>query len=73
MNMQKARGLCEPGIEYCNTRLGVIDTMIDLILDAIGALIASVSGYLYLKNKKIPVFSKLVNEFESLNKKLFKK
>lgn len=69
-NMQKARGL---GLESnCNTRLGVVDTMWDLILDAIGALIASITGYYYLKNKKIPIFSSLIKRFEEKNPNLFK-
>lgn len=70
-NMQRARDLCSPD-EICDTRLGVIDTMIDLILNTIGALIASAAGYLYLKTGGIPVFRGFVEKFEKKNPNLFK-
>ncbi|MDD3072533.1 MAG: hypothetical protein PHH17_01395 [Candidatus Pacebacteria bacterium] len=70
-NMQRARDLCD--LEYfCDSRLGVIDTMIDLILDAMGALIASFSSYLYLKRKEIPIFNRMIKRFEEENPSLFK-
>lgn len=31
---------------------GIVDTMTDLIVDAVGAFLVSVSGFFYLKNKK---------------------
>jgi hypothetical protein len=70
-NMQKARDLdvC-PG---CDTRLGVVDTMRDLILDSIGALIASVAGYFYLKKGRVPLLTRFVKSFEKNNPKLFRK
>jgi hypothetical protein len=70
-NMQKAKGL-EVIYGYCNTSLGVLDTMLDLILDAIGALIASLAGYFYLKNGESFLFGSLVKKFERENKKLFR-
>jgi len=51
---------------------GIVDTMSDLIIDSVGALLASFSGYLYLKNKR----SKLTHSIHSFvknNPKLFKK
>lgn len=71
-DMQKARNLCVEGY-YCDSRVGVIDTMIDLILDALGALLACTIGYLFLKGKKIFFFGEIVKEFETKNKQLFKK
>lgn len=71
-NMQKARNL-EKVYGYFDTRLGVLDTMWDLILDSFGALIASVSGYFYLKKKEIFLFDKLVERFEKKNPLFFLK
>lgn len=51
MNMQKARDL-EQIYGVFDTRLGVIDTMRDLITDAIGALIVSVIGYFHMTHRK---------------------
>ena len=70
-NMQKARNL-EVVYGYFDTRLGVIDTMYDLILDALGAFIASVAGYLYLKNGEFFIFDKLIEKVEKSNPKHFK-
>jgi hypothetical protein len=73
LDMQKSRNLC--GIEniYCDTRIGLKDTMIDLILDSIGALIASIIGFLFLKKKTPSFLKKIINEFEKKNKDLFTK
>lgn len=54
-------------------RSGLVDTMWDLIVDAVGALFASVSGYLYLKGKGNFIFNRIIRDFEEENKKLFKK
>ncbi len=70
LNMQKARNL-EQVYGYFDTRLGVLDTMYDLILDALGALIASISGYLYLKNGEFLIFDELVQSVEKKNPKYF--
>ena len=50
---------------------GLVDTMKDLIVDAAGALIASISGFFYLKGKTY-VFRSLVNRFAQKNPKLIK-
>ncbi len=42
---------------------GLIDTMTDLIIDGIGALITSIFGYLYIKNKKTSFISKILDNF----------
>lgn len=51
LDMQKARNL-EQVYGFFDTRLGVKDTMSDLIVDAIGAYIVSLIGYFHLKRKK---------------------
>ncbi len=66
-NMQKARDLGG------DTRVGVIDTMYDMILNTIGALIASVAGYFYLKKGEMFIISRLLRKFERRNPSLFKK
>ncbi len=72
-NMQKSRWL-EQIDGIFDTRLWVKDTMIDLILDATWALIASISWYFYLKwGEKMWFFGKLVKKFEEANEKLFEK
>jgi len=70
-DMQRARFSIETIKAYSSTRIAIYDTMWDLILDALGALVASVSGYLYLIKKKIPVFTKFVKSFEEINPNLF--
>ena len=70
-NMQKARDL-EVVYGYFDTRLGVLDTMHDLILDALGAFIASVAGYLYLKNGEFFIFEKLIKKVEKQNPDYFR-
>ncbi|UFX83396.1 hypothetical protein HLG78_04680 [Candidatus Absconditicoccus praedator] len=73
LDMQKARNLEEVYGEF-DTRLGVKDTMIDLMMDAVGALIASIWGYIYLKKgESFKWFDKLVEKFEQSNENLFKK
>ena len=52
---------------------GLKDTMWDLIIDGAGALIASFTGYLYLKRERVGVFGKLVKDFKKENPKLFKR
>lgn len=71
-NMQKAKDLC-PNEGYCNTRLGVIDTMIDFILDTIGALVASLFGYIYLKKGDQFLLNRLITNFVDRNPNLFYK
>ncbi len=71
-NMQKARNL-ELMYGYFDTRLGVLDTMYDLILNTIGALIASIAGYIYLKRGEFFIFDKMVKRIEKHNSHYFKK
>jgi len=50
---------------------GLADTMWDLIVDSLGALIASFTGYFYM-SKKGGVFGKVIRRFEKDNPYLFK-
>lgn len=52
MNMQKS---------------GLVDTMWDLIVDSLGALFASITGYLYTKNGRETYITKLINKFLKKN------
>lgn len=72
INMQKARNL-EQIYGSFDTRLGVKDTMQDLIVDAIGALFVSLLGYIHIKRKQPPnsAFWKLHKQFISENPELF--
>jgi len=48
MNMQKS---------------GLVDTMWDLIVDAVGAFLASLAGYTYIRGNKTPFLSRLIGAF----------
>ncbi|NCO11591.1 hypothetical protein CO038_00720 [Candidatus Pacearchaeota archaeon CG_4_9_14_0_2_um_filter_39_13] len=50
---------------------GLIDTMIDLIVDAGGALIASIIGFLYIKGRKTHVIDRMIDRFVKKNPGLF--
>lgn len=73
VNMQKARNL-ELVYGYFDTRLGVLDTMEDLLVDALGALIVSMIGYRYLKkdSAKAAAFWKIKDQFIEDNPHFFK-
>lgn len=51
---------------------GLIDTMWDLIVDALGAFLSSLAGYLYLKGEDKFSFSFFMNKFIERNPHLFK-
>jgi len=69
-NMQRARDLC-PEIGACDTRLGVVDTMKDFILNSIGALFASIIGYIYLRTGGHFLLNKIMDKFKKQNPRLF--
>lgn len=48
---------------------GLVDTMWDLIVDAIGALITATVGFIYLKRKKHSLFAILLEKFFERNPK----
>ncbi len=72
-NMQRAIFSIEEIKEHGSSRIAIYDTMWDLILDSIGALVASLAGYFYLKKGEMPVLKKIVQKFEAKNPKLFNK
>lgn len=51
---------------------GLLDTMWDLIVDSLGALIASFTGYWYMKKREVFIFDSLISRFERDNPALFK-
>ncbi len=50
---------------------GLVDTMWDLIVDSLGALLASFAGYLYLKKGEASWFGDLIESFVEKNPNLF--
>ncbi len=54
-------------------RSGLIDTMWDLIVDAAGALLVSLGGFLYLKKKEAFIFTGIMKRFVKDNPSLFRK
>ena len=50
---------------------GVVDTMLDFIANTIGASIACLSGYVYLKKGDMFLYNKLIKFFEEKNPSLF--
>lgn len=52
---------------------GLFDTMADLIVNAVGALIISVAGYFYFKSDKTYFLEKWIAKFIERNPQLFKK
>tara|TARA_Y100000310_G_C20241599_1_gene604917 strand:- start:179 stop:619 length:441 start_codon:yes stop_codon:yes gene_type:complete len=54
-------------------RSGLVDTMWDLIVDLIGALFASIIGFISLKIKKTFFMGNMINKFIRNNPHIFKK
>ncbi len=52
---------------------GLVDTMWDLIANTAGALLTSLSGYLYLKGNEDFIFSRLMKEFKEKNRRFFRR
>lgn len=51
---------------------GIVDTMYDLMVDAVGAGLGSAGGYFYLKGQKFGGLAKMIEEFVRENRGLFK-
>lgn len=47
---------------------GLVDTMVDLILDMMGAFIAATLGYLYLAKKKKGIVHRMISRYQAFNK-----
>jgi hypothetical protein len=54
-------------------KTGLDDTMSDLMIDGIGALVGALSGYIYLKGSNSGVMTLLIGQFVSLNRRLYQK
>ena len=52
---------------------GLDDTMGDLIVDAMGAAIAALSGFSYLKGREKHLFAPLVRQFIDANRRLYQR
>lgn len=52
---------------------GLDDTMGDLIVDALGGLFASVTGYLYLRHNKAGLLGRGIAQFIEMNQRLYLK
>ncbi|MBD3248417.1 hypothetical protein GF336_00040 [Candidatus Woesearchaeota archaeon] len=52
---------------------GLVDTMWDLIVDSLGALLVAVVGFFYFKYERESLFSRLLNKFIKSNPRFFSK
>ncbi|WP_246039974.1 hypothetical protein [Sulfitobacter sabulilitoris] len=52
---------------------GLVDTMGDLMINAVGALLAAVSGYFYLKGQVSGILGHTIRQFVEMNRKLYRK
>ena len=50
---------------------GLVDTMWDLIVDTIGAIVISILGYFYLKKGNFLIFDRMIHRFVEKNPRLF--
>lgn len=53
-------------------KTGLVDTMGDLIVDSIGALLASIAGYFYMRKVTFSIFDRIIKRFKETNPNLFK-
>lgn len=51
---------------------GLVDTMTDLIVDCIGAVLGAAAGWVYLKNEQGGFLTRMLREFVDRNKRLFR-
>tara|TARA_R110002096_G_scaffold119038_13_gene257877 strand:+ start:27044 stop:27697 length:654 start_codon:yes stop_codon:yes gene_type:complete len=59
------------GLDMQNSSLD--DTMGDLMIDAVGSVIASVTGYVYLVRNSAGLLGRRLSEFIDLNRRLYRK
>lgn len=52
---------------------GLDDTMTDLMIDGVGATIGAVAGYIYLRGSNDRVLTRLIQQFVTLNRRLYQK
>lgn len=56
---------------YGMQKSGLLDTMSDLIVDTLGAIVASTIAYIYLKTKKTIIFNGIIKTAKKENPELF--
>ena len=52
---------------------GLDDTMTDLMIDGVGAIIGALAGYIYLIGSNDRVLTRLIQQFVTLNKRFYQK
>ena len=52
---------------------GLQDTMGDLLIDSVGALLGALSGYVFLKGNRAGITTILIHQFIEMNKRLYRK
>ena len=52
---------------------GLYDTMGDLMVDTIGAVVIAVVGYFYIRRKKVLLLERMITRFVERNPSLFKR
>lgn len=52
---------------------GLDDTMTDLMIDGLGAIIGATAGYIYLQGSNDHIFTRLIQQFVTLNKRFYQK
>lgn len=52
---------------------GLVDTMIDLSVDALGAFFIALLGYFYVKKVQVPLFDRFITRFIDRNPRLFRR
>ncbi|WP_341368127.1 hypothetical protein [Yoonia sp. BS5-3] len=52
---------------------GLVDTMHDIMINGVGATLGSFAGYLYLTGQNGGIFNRLISQFVTLNKTLYRK
>lgn len=52
---------------------GLVDTMGDLIVDTLGALLGATAGYFYLKGRQLGGLGAAIDDFVQKNKRLYRK
>lgn len=57
---------------HVHMQKGLVDTMSDLLVDALGAVIASLAGYVYLKGRKPDLLSTAIERFRKKNPHFWK-
>lgn len=52
---------------------GLLDTMSDLMVDTLGALVISLLGYFYIRTDKSLIFNRMIHKFVEKNQQIFRR